>query len=131
MAEADLIVEGEFDAMCAIAHGFRAVSGTGGAGTWKDEWSDASKGAGFVILYDHDSAGNTGAIKVAENLLERGAAYAKIARWPIARPSGFDVTEHFRYGGTPEELQRIIDQAEEYVRRGPVRLGRVLGGIEL
>lgn len=131
MAEANLIVEGEFDAMCAVAHGFMAVSGTGGAGTWKDEWSDATKGQPFVILYDHDEAGRKGSIKVAESLLGRGASSVKIARWPIDAPESFDVTEHFRYGGTVDELQQIIDSAEEYVRRGPVRLGRVLGGIEL
>ncbi|HET7713866.1 MAG TPA: toprim domain-containing protein [Patescibacteria group bacterium] len=131
LAVGDLIVEGEFDAICAIAHGFMAVSGTAGSGSWNVEWSDATMGRVYTILYDNDRAGENGAIKVAESLLSRGAPTVKIAKWPVDCPPGWDVTEHFRSGGTPEELQQIINAAEAYVRRGPVRKGRVLGGIEL
>jgi len=130
MCQGDIIVEGELDAICAIAHGFVAISGTGGSGTWKAEWTDSILAHPYTILYDNDDAGRNGAIKVAQSLLA-GGGYAKIAKWPTDRPVGFDITDHFRLGGSAEELQDILDSAEEYVSRGTVLKGRVLGGIEL
>ena len=59
--DCEVVVEGEFDALVAIANGMLAVSGTSGAGTFTNEWADALTGQSRRLLYDHDEAGCRGA----------------------------------------------------------------------
>jgi DNA primase len=60
-----VICEGEIDAMLLEQHGYRAVTTTGGAGTWKDEWAKFFAHIKKVtIVYDNDKAGQDGAHKV-------------------------------------------------------------------
>lgn len=66
-----LICEGELDVVALWAYGYErgVVSGTGGAGTWKDEWLDVLEPyRSFVLVYDDDKAGEEGAEMVAEKL---------------------------------------------------------------
>lgn len=113
LRECDLIVEGEFDAMAAIAHGFLAASGTLGCATFTDDWADACAGQTKTILYDNDDAGRRGALIAAKKLSEYGCK-VRIASWPADKAPGFDVTDWFRQGGPPEGLQAIIDAAIPY-----------------
>lgn len=113
LRDAELIVEGEFDAMVAIAHGFAAASGTAGAGTFLREWVDAMTGRSVTILYDNDDAGRRGARVAAERLM-RGGCLVRIASWPADLPDGWDITDHFRTGGSAEELAEIIERATPF-----------------
>ena len=66
-----LICEGELDVIAMAQFGFteNIVSGTGGAGTWADEWLDALEPyKSFVLVYDADEAGNKGAKNVSDKL---------------------------------------------------------------
>ena len=54
-----LIVEGEADALLANQLGIAAVTGTLGAGNWKDEWTAALRGKAVVLLLDNDEADKT------------------------------------------------------------------------
>jgi len=64
-----LIVEGEADALLSNQLGFAAVTGTGGAGTWKEEWTEELRGlARATILYDGDAEGEKGAGRVASSV---------------------------------------------------------------
>jgi KaiC/GvpD/RAD55 family RecA-like ATPase/5S rRNA maturation endonuclease (ribonuclease M5) len=66
-----IICEGELDVIAMAQYGYskNIVSGTGGAGTWADEWLDALEPyKSYVLVYDADEAGNKGAKNVADKL---------------------------------------------------------------
>lgn len=115
--DCEVLVGGEFDAMAAISNGILAASGTLGEGTFLPRWAEALArargGAPITILFDHDDAGRKGAAAAAARVIAAGGR-ARIARWPDDRPQKWDVTDHFRSGGTPEELREILDAAEPF-----------------
>ena len=117
-----LIVEGEFDAMVASQElGYDVASSSAGAMTWKDEWTDAVTGQPFTILYDNDEPGRKGSLLVAERLRKAGCP-VRIAHWPLDKPKGYDITEHFKAGvdhdKAVEELKAVLEAAEEYFPAG-------------
>ncbi len=116
--DCEALVGGEFDAMCAIAHGVLAVTGTLGEGTFTKDWGRAVvEGRGqkpFAILLDHDEAGDRGALLAARTITDCGGV-AAIAKWPDDRPEGWDITDHFKSGGTAEQLRALIAQAVPFV----------------
>jgi hypothetical protein len=59
-----IICEGELDAMRLESEGCTAISTTGGAGSFKDEWIPLLSGKATYICYDNDEAGLQGAIKL-------------------------------------------------------------------
>ena len=77
-ADSVIVCEGEIDCMLLNQLGYRAVSPTAGANSWKPEWarhfSHISK---IHILYDNDKAGQTGA-RLVQSCLRR----AKIITLP-------------------------------------------------
>lgn len=78
-----LIVEGEADALLACQLGFAAITGTSGAGTWHERWTDELAGLDRVtILYDADPAGNKGAEKVAASVC-RVVRDVRLARYDL------------------------------------------------
>lgn len=112
--DCEVIVEGEFDAMVAMANGILAVSGSAGSATFTDEWASALTGQQRVLLYDNDDAGRAGALKAAARLVWAGCR-PFIAAWPAGRPNGWDATDHFRSGGSADELRAVISHAVEYM----------------
>jgi 5S rRNA maturation endonuclease (ribonuclease M5) len=68
-AESVIICEGEIDCMLLHQSGFVAVSSTGGAGSWKAEWTKFFTHVRTIhILYDNDKAGIDGARKIQRDL---------------------------------------------------------------
>lgn len=66
-----MIVEGELDVLALENIGIKAVSSTGGAGTFEPDWVEYFKGLENVIIcFDNDKAGAKGAIKV-QSLIPR------------------------------------------------------------
>ena len=65
------LFEGEMDALLAHSQGLPSLSVTGGATTWREEWSRALKGRQVIIVPDMDKAGKAGATKKAESLAKR------------------------------------------------------------
>lgn len=64
-----IITEGEFDSLVLRQRGYLAISGTGGCGTFPEQWSEKIKMFSNVyIAYDNDSIGKKEAIKVARKL---------------------------------------------------------------
>ncbi|GFO81971.1 MAG: hypothetical protein A49_15980 [Methyloceanibacter sp.] len=105
-----ILAEGERDCMVLYEHGFVAVSSTGGAGTWLDEWSRLVAELGVehvIILYDHDDAGREGVKKAASSLVSAGIKVL-IASWPEESPPGFDVADWFSSGKSAEQLQSDV-----------------------
>lgn len=126
-----VVCEGELDCLLLLQAGIHAVTGTGGAQTWKDEWCALfPPNCEVVLCFDHDVAG------------EKGRAKCKLA-FSDARPDcaladiffdqeskkGYDVTDFFcdgqRSGATEEEsreafLSRIVVTPTEAKKTRPV-----------
>lgn len=110
-----IITEGEFKALLLNQLGFPAVSGTGGAGTWRREWNSLFANHHVVVAYDADEPGREGAAKVAE-YFKGTAKSVKVIQWPSYMDSKDkkDVTDFFlTLKRSKEDFQRLIDSAKE------------------
>lgn len=96
------IVEGEKDVGNLVEYGFAATTNPGGAGKWRDEFSDALAGANVVILPDNDEPGKMHAEAVAESLVAKGCR-VKVVELPGLPPKG-DVSDFPDY----DELRQIV-----------------------
>ena len=109
-----MLVEGEMDAILANQMGYKAVTVTGGAGTWKSKWGELFKNKIVNIVYDIDEAGQKGAQKIARLLLPH-TEVVKVIDLPINEPKNGDITDYFiTLGHTKEELDKTIKKAKEY-----------------
>lgn len=107
-----LLVEGEADAALACQMGFKAVTGTGGAGTWREEWTEAVRdnlkdGESGRILYDHDEVGEKGGRKAAQSLARAGVA-VRLAQYPEGVK---DFTAWILAGATTQDIQALVNAA--------------------
>ncbi len=110
-----IVTEGEFKALLLNQKGFPAVTGTGGAGTWKREWSGLFSNLNVIIAYDNDEPGQKGAMTVVNHLkgIARGV---KVIEWPSFMDSKErkDVTDFFvTLKKTKEDFQGLIGGAKE------------------
>lgn len=107
-----LITEGEFDSLLANQYGFPAVCGTGGAGTFKEEWVSLFDGIGNIyICLDTDEAGKRGAKHIATLFDHR----AKIVELPSGDDEKVDVTDYFvKLKHTADDFQKLLDQAKPF-----------------
>src|SRR5712692_722007 len=103
-----VICEGEFDRLVLETQGFDAVTSTGGAGSWRSEWSSAlSEIPEVFICYDRDEAGESGALRVARKIPN-----ARIVKLPDEVGDGGDVTDFFvRLGGSPADFSVLLEAA--------------------
>lgn len=103
-----VLTEGPVDAIMLRQHNIPAVSQTGGAGTWNNEWLHYFLHIKEIfVTYDNDEAGNKGAKRVAKNL---GIDRTKIYNfWDFS--DGFDTTDFFKKGTKHEFLETIKDRA--------------------
>lgn len=104
-----VICEGELDVVAFWAFGWErgVVSGTSGAGSWKEEWLDALEPyEHFVVAYDADAAGEEGKgkAKVIELL---GKDRCAVATLPAK-----DAGECWLDRVDPDEFARAVDRAE-------------------
>ncbi len=104
------IVEGELDALCAISRGLSAITVTGGAGSWRDEWTPFFRGKKVRIIYDCDATGREGAKKVAA-ILSTVANEVEVI--DLGLNDKEDLTDWFvEYDRTEEELEDIVSKTE-------------------
>jgi DNA primase len=103
-----IICEGEFDRLVLEAHGFAAVTSTGGAGSFRQEWAaDFQSIPELYLCFDHDDAGRAGARRVGQLL-----PHARIVQLPDAVGPGGDITDFFvRLGRTREDFLQLLDTA--------------------
>jgi twinkle protein len=146
-----VVTEGELDVVALHEYGFTSgvVSGTGGAGTLKDEWLDELEPyQGFVIAYDGDEKGEEGANELAGRLgryrcsrvvlpkkdagecLSGGVTGDEIEA-AINAARGMLATEIVGAGAYADEIERLIAHPEDLVGRstGSPRFDQALGGI--
>ncbi len=103
-----VICEGEFDRLVLEGQGIGAVTSTGGAGVFKEEWSETFRAIPEVYLcFDRDSAGEAGVLRVG-----RLIPHAKVVRLPDEVGEGGDVTDFFvRLGKGREEFLELLAAA--------------------
>ena len=105
------LCEGEFDSLCGISHGLNCITVTGGAGSWRDEFTSFFEGKKINIVYDCDPGGRKGAERVAD-LLSR---VAEIKVIDLRLGEGEDLTDWFViYGKSKEELLELIRKTPVY-----------------
>lgn len=98
------IVEGELDAIALENIGMKAVTTTGGAGTFEEEWIEKFEGfENLIICMDNDPAGVQGAIKI-QSLLP----HARMLVLPLNK--GKDVTDFLKAQGEKEFLALKAEQ---------------------
>lgn len=95
------ITEGELDAVLLNSHKLNAVSSTGGAGTFKEDWVSYFENNDAYICFDRDEAGIRGALRVQALLPQ-----AKIIFLPEMK-DGKDVTDYFK----THTLKQFLDLA--------------------
>ena len=103
-----VICEGEFDRLVLKAQGFRAVTSTGGARTFRPEWAQEIDGIPNVyICFDRDEAGRLGAEHVG-GLLPN----AKVVTLSEEVGESGDVTDFFvRLGRTDDDFRALMGAA--------------------
>jgi DNA primase len=103
-----VICEGEFDRLALKAQGFRAVTSTGGAQTFRPEWAQELAAIPHLyICFDRDEAGRVGAEHVGGLI-----PTAKVVTLPDEVGEGGDVTDFFvRLGRTDEDFRALMARA--------------------
>ena len=104
-----IICEGEFDRLVLQAQGFAAVTSTGGAATFRPQWTEElRKIENVYICFDRDSAGKNGAQVVALMI-----PHSKLVELPEEVGQGGDVTDFFvRLGKSREDFQKLLQSAK-------------------
>ena len=104
------IVEGEKDVEKLVGLGLDATTNAGGAGKWRDEYSQALIGAEVAIIPDNDEPGRKHADQVGRSLHTAGAK-VKILELPDLSEKG-DVSDwiciHWK---TADDLRTLADVA--------------------
>ncbi len=109
-----VVCEGELDALSALSHGFNAVTGTSGAGTFRDEWAVCmsrlapAQDHGIVVAFDGDEKGRKWGPEHAATLHEAG-----LNVWVASLPDGRDVNDVLVSGGR-DALKSHFAQAEPF-----------------
>jgi putative DNA primase/helicase len=106
------IVEGEKDADRLFSLGLLATTNAGGAGKWRDEFSEFLRGRQVVIIPDNDDPGRDHAAKVGRSL-QGVPASIRVLELPGLPPKG-DVSDWLDAGGVGDELLALADAAPLY-----------------
>lgn len=113
------IVEGEKDADRLASLGLVATTNAGGAGKWRDEYSEHLRGRRVVVIPDNDEPGRNHSAQVAASL--RGfAASVRLLELPGLPPKG-DVSDWLNAGGTAERLRELAASVPEWQPAGEAK----------
>jgi putative DNA primase/helicase len=108
-AKSVVIVEGEKDCETARKMGLVATCNAGGAGKWRDEYSEILRGKRVVKIADADVPGRKDAEQIAASLAGKVESL-KVMELPGAK----DLSEWVERGGTRDALIEMIGNAPEW-----------------
>jgi len=114
-----ILLEGEKDVDRAIVMGFVATTFVGGAGKWRDEYSEYFRGADVVLIPDNDTAGIIGMTEIATKL-HGIASRIRMLELPGLGPRlekhGKDFSDWAELeGNTVEVLNDLVMETEEWM----------------
>jgi AAA domain-containing protein/Toprim domain-containing protein len=104
-----IICEGEKDCETAFTLGITAACNSGGAGKWKDEYSESFRAKTVTIIADADEPGRKHAQQVALSLAGKVRSL-KVLEFPNAK----DLSEWIDRGGTCPELLDLIRNTPDW-----------------
>lgn len=97
------IAAGEPDVWRLAVEGISAITGTGGEGCWKEEWTSFFKNCDVTVGFDNEPAGHEGMAKVVK--AHKGVvSRLRCVAWPDGLPKGYDITDWLQSGKTLDEL---------------------------
>lgn len=111
-----VITEGELDAILLWSQNIPAVSSTGGAMTFSEEWVKLLEGKQIYICYDNDKAGCAGAVRTLVMI-----PHAKVILLPNIGDLK-DITEYYAIGG---DLRNLMESSKHYASYEAVEKDRV------
>src|SRR5215470_4760193 len=111
------IVEGEKDVDNLHALGLVATCNVGGAGKWRDDYSEILRNRHVTIVPDNDDAGRKHAEAVARSVHEVAASVYTL--WLPNLPDKGDVSDWLDNGGTAEILLELAAEAEPWIPSRP------------
>jgi hypothetical protein len=138
-ADSVLVVEGEKDVESARKHGIIATCNPGGAGKWRDEYSELLRGKHITIIPDSDEPGRKHAEEIAKSLHLKAASIKictlpeplkDLSQWPFSDAALLDLIEEaapWSSAGecTDANLAALIDRgAEQRIAEAPIELLR-------
>ena len=106
------IVEGEKDVETLRAWGLVATCNPGGAGKWKEEYSQVLKDKNVIILQDNDPPGRKHAQAVAASVAHHATEVRIIPPFQNAK----DITEWAEQGATKRKLQKMVTSTKPIER---------------
>lgn len=120
-----ILCEGEPDTICAISHGFNAITQTGKNKKWKKKDLRKFEDRDVVIAFDADQAGVMYAKEYAAPELYKVAKTVRIIEWPDfmgkrddgewPEKHGQDLTDFFvKHRKTEVDLQALIEEADYF-----------------
>jgi hypothetical protein len=108
MADEVFLVEGEKDVHTLEGWKLTASCNPGGAGAgWRPEYTPHFRARHCIIVPDNDKPGHRHALRVAEALLPV-AASVRMVELSVAEKG--DITDWVEAGGTPAQLERMIEE---------------------
>jgi len=110
------VVEGEKDVLVLERLGLVATTNAGGAGKWRDEFSEFLWDRQVAVLPDHDDPGRDHAVRVARSL-HGVAASVTVVPLPGLEPGG-DVSDWIQAGGTRGSLLELVERAAPWIPQG-------------
>lgn len=93
-----VITEGELDTLVLWSNNIPAITSTGGAMSWQDEWSEQLKGYQVYLCFDNDESGAKGMVKVLKTL-----PHASVILLPMMA-DGKDISDYISRGGDFRKL---------------------------
>ncbi len=101
-----VVAEGPIDVWRLHTEGIPAITGTAGAGTWREAWTKALKGKDLIVVYDNDAPGREAQRKLVK-ALKGFARRLRCVDWPDGLPEGFDVTDWLHSGRAFSKLPLV------------------------
>jgi DNA polymerase I-like protein with 3'-5' exonuclease and polymerase domains len=109
--EKTLICEGEKDVQAARRIGFTATTCAEGAKKWRESYNYVFRGADVVLVPHNDPSGRAHMKMVGESILHLTNTL-KMLILPGVPEDGGDLHDWVAAGGTKEDLERLIEEAE-------------------
>jgi hypothetical protein len=125
-SEFTIVCEGEKDVEAAREMGFVATCNPGGAGKWREEYSECFNRKQVAIIADADTSGRAHAQQIAASLHLR-AEYVKVLELPDSK----DLAEWAERGGTKEALLELIRKAPDWKPASVESTGSPQSGFQL
>lgn len=106
-ADTVIVTEGEMDALVCRSHNITAISSTGGAMSFQEEWFSTLKGKKIIVCFDNDTTGGNGMARMW---------HMNKSLWFIFlpdRPGVKDISDYVTNGGDLHELLKTAQQFKD------------------